>query len=341
MGCCPRWRVCWGVAAALLMIGFAQTARADEASLVEARRAVDTSDYMAARTALAAALNKGDANPGELAEIFRLSGIVEAALDDVAASSAAFAKWLSLEPRSVLPAGTSPKIMRPFKTASDQAKKARPLEVKAETSADPPTVSLVIVNDPQKLVVRARVIVRVDGKPEQTFTGLDQIALPHGKRLDLRIQALDQHGNRIVELGTAEVPIVITGTGAIERPKPIAERRSSEPDQPRPRYLQWKLWGAAAGVTALGTGIVGLLLRSDLQELGHLNANSLDHQWNDAQQVESSARHKVLLVDIGLGLTGAFAVGAAVLYFTRPHLETIVAPMPTAGGGGIVLGGHF
>lgn len=236
-------RGCWEAAiAAGLLIALAPLARADDA-LDGARGDIDASDYVGARTALDHALAKGDATPADLAEIYKLSGIVEAALGNTAPATAAFAKWLSLDPKGSLPPGTSPKIIRPWKAASD---KARALEVKAETSADPPTVTLVVVADPQQLIAKARVLVVVDGKPAETRDGTAgaAIALPNGRRLDLRVQGLDDHGNRVVELGTASVPIVITGAAKVEpqkKPNQVAQIPRG-PDHPRKWYAQWWVW---------------------------------------------------------------------------------------------------
>jgi hypothetical protein len=51
----------------------------------------------------------------------------------------------------------------------------------------------------------------------------------------------------------------------------------------------------------------------------------------------------VLLTNIGLGVTGAFAIAAGVMYLTTPRdrTETRVAAVPLSGGGAVVLGGAF
>ena len=170
MGVAARAR-CWTIIAALLMT---RAVAADP--LADARKNVEDSDYLTARTSLESALKAGDASPDDLAEIYKLSGIVEGALGESDAATAAFSKWLSLDPKGALPVGTSPKIARPFTTASDQAKQQKPIEVKADTAAKPPTVTLVVASDPMSLITRARVIVIADGKSEQTIDGKPGIA---------------------------------------------------------------------------------------------------------------------------------------------------------------------
>lgn len=309
-----------------------------ETSLQQARRDVEGSDYMAARASLVSALDAGDASPEEVAEIYKLSGIVEGALGNEKEATEAFAKSLSIDPKGTLPAGTSPKIMRPFEAASHEA-----LKVKVETSATPPAVTLVIVSDPAKLITRAQVFVIADGKPETKIEGaVGKLALPAGKRLDLRVQALDAHGNRIVELGSTEVPIVITGGATpIEPVVPKKIVKTREPAVERPLYLRWWLWGTV-GVAFAGAGTYfGLQARSDANDLSALNAASQQHTFTEASDLESRAKREALFCNIGLAAGGAFALGATILYLTRPHTETQISAVPMQGGAAVVVGGAW
>lgn len=309
-----------------------------ETSLQQARRDVEGSDYMAARASLVSALNAGNASPEEVAEIYKLSGIVEGALGNEKEATEAFAKSLSIDPKGTLPAGTSPKIMRPFDAASRE-----PVKVKVETSAAPPEVTLVIVSDPEKLITRAQVFVVADGKPETKIEGaVGKLALPAGKRLDLRVQALDAHGNRIVELGSTEVPIVITG-GATPIEPVVAKKivKTRAPEVERPLYLRWWLWGTV-GIAFAGAGTYfGIQARSDANDLSALNAASQQHTFTEASDLESRAKREALFCNIGLAAGGAFALGATILYLTRPDTETQISAVPTQGGAAVVVGGAW
>jgi hypothetical protein len=308
--------------------------------LDDARAAVDGSDYMAARGALDKALHAGGASPQDVAEIYKLSGIVEGALGNTEAATAAFAKWLELDPKGTLPPGTSPKIARPFKTASDHTSA---IEAKAETEAQPPSVTLVIASDDKKLIASAHVIVVVDGGAPQELDGKPgaTILLPRGRRLDLQVQALDANGNRVFELGSQAVPLVITSDDATviakkPLPKPV------EPAHERRWYFQWYTWGGVAIASAVVSGVFAYETKQNVDQLDLLNRNSLAHPFRDAQGVESDAKRDLLIADIAAGAAGAFALGAVVLYLTRPHLEHLpVAAVPTRDGGVLVLGGHF
>jgi hypothetical protein len=337
-------------AVAVVVVAYMAPAHAD--ALSDARKAVDASDYPTAKGMLDTALKAGTASPTELAEIYRLSGIVEAALGNAQGATVLFAKWLSLDTRASLPDGTSPKLKRPFDAAVTQAAKRGPIEAKAETEDDPPAVTLVIVNDPHKLIVGAKVYFRIDKRPEQQLAadGQDRIKieLETGKRLDLRLHGIDEYGNRVVELGSKSVPIVITSSGktkVIIDPKDgDLVRKPLEPETPRSWYAQWWVWGIATGVAAGVGGFFAWRTHGDLQDLKSLNANSYVHPWADAQAAEISARRNLLVTNISAGVTGAFAIGTLILFLTRPtprETETRAAITPIPGGGAVVLGGHF
>lgn len=335
----------------VLSVGRAPDARAD--ALADARKAVDASDYPTARTALVTALKAGNHGPDELADIYKMTGIVEGALGSEKTAGAAFAKWLALEPKASLPQGTSPKIMRPFTAAADQAKKRGAIEAKAETEDDPPAITLVVVNDPEKMIVGAKVYYKVDKGAEQTLAadGEDRIKidLGTGKRLDVRLHALDEYGNRVVELGSKDVPLVITSSGTTKQivvdPKDadLLKKKKREPDAPRAWYAQWWVWGIATGVTTAVGGYFAWRTYDEVQHIDTLNANSLAHRWSEAQAIEDDARRDLLITNITLSVAGAFALGTALLYFTRPdtETETRAAVTPIPGGGAVVLGGHF
>jgi hypothetical protein len=318
-----------------------------DTALDAARHDVEGSDYLAARGALVSALDAGTAGPVELAEIYKLSGIVEGALGNDNAATESFEKWLAIDPKGVLPPGTSPKITRPFDSAAATVKAREPLKVKVETSSAPPSVTLVVVNDPDKLITRAQVFVVADGKREAKIegvgTGRITLALPPGERLDLRVQALDAHGNRVVELGSTDVPIVITGGAPpVATTKPAIKHDRGEPIVQRPLYLRWWLWtGVAVAFGGAGT-YFGLQARDGANQLSALNAASQQHVFTEATDLASTTRRDALFFNIGMGAAGVFAIGATVLYLTRPDMEAArVGVVPQRGGGAVVVGGAF
>jgi len=337
----------------MAVLALAGSARADD--LADARTAVEQSDYFAARGKVDKALSDGTASPEDLAEIFKLKGIVEAALGNTAAATTAFGKWLALDPKAALPDGTSPKITRPFAQAQEQAAHRQPVKVKAETTPDPPSVTLHIVSDPFMMIAKVRVEVRVDGGAEKTLEGTGThkvtIDLPRGKRrLDLRVQALDDHGNRVAEVGTTDVPLVIIGQGAAQpvdvqshptHPEVVEHHAAPGPVHERPLYLKWWLWSGVAVAVGAGGAYFGFQARSEADQLNKLNADSQDHRFDEALAIQSRADRDVTLFNVGMGVAGAVAIGAVVLYLTEPHAEARMAAVPVQGGGAVVVGGRF
>ncbi len=326
------------------------TAHADS-DTDKAKAAVEASDYMAARTALEAALATGANGPEQLAEIYRLSGVVAGALGDAKKSTEAFQRCLALAPKTTLPAGTSPKIVKPFTAAQKTAND--PLKIKADTSSTPPSVTIIVASDPLSMIARVRVLVVVDKKPEQKIekpaSERTTIALPAGKRLDLRIAALDDKGNRLAELGTTDVPLVIVGPGGDKEPDVVVTAPKGEPlkpppppPSPRPFVLRWYTW-AGASVVFLGAGAYfGYAALQAKNELDDLNATSPNHTFDQAQAVEQRARNRVLFTNIALATGGVFALGAGILYLATPKsTERRVAVTPVPGGAAVVMGGHF
>lgn len=337
---------------ALLVAVATGDARADDPALARARAAIDQLDYAGAQGELEAALRTGKHGPEQLAEVYRLTGIVEASLGNTKDAAAAFERLLSIAPKATLPAGTSPKIAKPFAAAEAKVKKRGALTVKQETASDPPAITLVIENDPLGLVVRARAAFVVDKGKEQVLeaAGDDRITieLPNGGRIDVRMVALDEYGNRIVELGSKDVPIVITGTAQTTKVtkddgKPVV-RKDVKPRAPRSWYFKWWLWGGVAVAALGGATYFGTEARSGAKELDVLFEDSLNHQVGESTRLESRVRRDVLLTNIAFGTAGVLAIGAAILYLTEPRQEAqsnTLTVVPVDSGGALVVGGRF
>jgi len=322
-----------------------------DVSVETAQAAIDASDYLKARAELTKLMGMGTSGPAELAEIHRLYGIVAGALGETQVATVAFQLALALNPKLTLPVGTSPKIARPFASAQNFIKTREPLRVKTETSTSPPSVTLVILADTMSMVARMRVTFTVDGGAEQTREGTGKeritIELPEGGRIDLRVAALDTMGNRVAEVGTADVPIVIIGKPAMKPPRgdKMVVAPPPPPAKQRPMYLQWWLWGGATVVVAGAGTVLGLAALTAKNDLDQLNATSPSHTFDEAKALESTARNRVLFANIAYGAAAVCGVTAAILFLTRPRTtterRTAIVPVPSARGGAIVLEGTF
>jgi hypothetical protein len=315
---------------------------------------VAESDYAAARTQLEAARGAGGLDPDETAELYRLSGFVDAAFGDVQAATDDFTRLLAVAPRTKLPAGTSPKFRRPFDAAAAYFASHAPLEVKIETDAATPSITLIVASDPLAMIARAHVAFTVNGGAEQiqdvaAAPGASRIevALPPGKRIDARIAALDDHGNELIDIGSKLVPVVILGQ---DRPRPAVvvtpplarpPIRTAAPAPPV--YRRW--WPYAAAAVGFGgvAGGFGLAARSATSELDRITADSIHHSFTEARAVEDRARRDLVLANVGLAFAGAFAVTSGVLYLLAPRepAEHRVVAVPVAGGAAVVWAGGF
>jgi len=318
----------------------AMPVHAELAELAAARASVEQSDYPGAKAQLSAALLAGKSGPEELVEIYKLSGIVAGALGDAPAATAAFTKMLALAPKAGLPPGTSPKIAKPFASATAYFTSHAPLTARSETANEPPTVTLVATSDPLEMIAKVRVRFVVDGGAEQSREGAAgvPIPLPAGARIDLRLAALDTAGNRVVELGTKDVPIVIVGkgAGAITPPPPSTtpaksltiEGTTSEPTSDRPLVLAWWLHGVV-GIAFAGAGTYfGLSARTRADELAAIEADSTNHTLAEARAAEDRARRDVLVTNIAFAAAGVFALSSAILFLTRPTSASTVRIEP-------------
>jgi len=347
-----------GVCAATVLIAWSALVHAD-VSTESAGAAIDASDYMKARSQLTELVGKGTSGPAELAEIHRLYGIVAGALGEVQVATLSFQLALALNPKITLPVGTSPKIARPFAAAQGYFKTRKPLRIKTETVAAPPAVTLVIESDPMSMIARARVTFSVDGGAEQIreAKGVERITidLPEGARIDLRIAALDTMGNRVAEVGSVDVPLVIIGRTKASDLKTDIKTVGSKldlsspgpvtPPARRPMYLQWWVWGGATVVFAGAGSILGLAALTANNDLSELNATSPSHTFDEAKQLESTARSRVLFANITYGAAAVCGVTAAILYLTRPRASserrTAIVPVAVGRGGVLALEGRF
>ncbi len=341
------------LAAMVAVVGFVRPVRPAlaEPALDRARAAINSSDYMAAAAALKDALAAGDNDKAQLVEIYRLDGTIAAGLGDVAAAVAAFERMLALAPAATMPAGTSPKITRPFATATAFYRTAQPLAIKVDTASSPPSLTVHVVSDPLKMIANARVLARVDGGAERTLdqpTAADvAFALPTGHRIDVRVIARDDHGNRLAEVGTSDVPLVIVGPEPVAPVAVVAPAVVVPPPPPpphdRPIVLAWWLYGggalAAAGVgTAYTIGV--FQTRDDLQRLAAAGAPE-----STARPVQDRGNRDALIANVTFAAAAAFGVGSAVLFATRHHggrdEHARLELAPTRGGAALALEGGF
>jgi hypothetical protein len=316
------------LAVALSTMAAASPARANPA-LDEARAALQDLRYDLAGDALARALRAGASGPAELAEIHRLSAEVAAVLGRADDAQRHFRAALSLAPDTALPAGTSPKIAEPFEAAR-RALGGRALRVETSARASPPTLVVSIVDDPATLVRGARAEFRGPGGPwHADAAGGPRFELVPGDAAgaqDVSGALLDEHGNRVAELG----PIAI----------PIAEAPAPTPERGRSLFARWWLWGGVAVAAAATGGAFGLAARNDRDELNALNDDPGAHDYQEFVELEDRIHRRAGIANASYAVAGACAVVSGILLvrdLRRSDDSPSVAPAPVTGGAGVTV----
>lgn len=329
-----RARHAIGLAIAVAIASRAPALRAQplDPHLVEARRAKNALRYADALAALDAARRWGKNSPAEMAEIYRLTGEIQAGLGNADAARQAFLRWLVLEPSAGLPPGTSPKIAGPFDAA--RAAAAPPLRLDHELEGgDEPALAVTAVPDPLQMVAGVRVdYLRPGGRWQRVESrghGRQQLRLPRATSVSLVITAIDADGNALVAAGSREQPLVVSTIASVA-PGPRARRP--------PFVARWPLWTGVAVVLG-GAGLYfGLDARDAQHQLDDIYANSNGTNYDTVaariDQLRTRGRRSALLANIGFAAGGAAAVAAAVLGIREWTAPVEVTPAP----GGAVVG---
>jgi hypothetical protein len=329
--------------ALLVLLGCTASASAAPAAnpfLDDARAAIDKAEFDDARDALLRALLVGTSGPEQLAEIYQLSGEVGVAVGDNMIAEENFRRLLVIAPDTQLRAGVSPKITTAFENAS---KSLAGKKITIEDVTGPGTITLVVASDPLDLITGAAVdfvaedgtvkTLRKNGKFRIAVT-LDGVPPPYR----VTLAALDQHGNRVAQLGTLQDPLTVPPGKGIKGPPglPGTHRRT------RSFFAKGWLWGGLA-VVAAGTGIYfGLAAKQDEDDLDALNARSTEHTFAEAQAIESRAKDHALYTNISFGAAGALAIVATVLFLRGDpapvdDAPAALLPRPTEGGAALDL----
>jgi hypothetical protein len=386
LGASRATRACAAIAAALVLGVAADAAAqsgADQASLLDkARTELGELRYDDALATADKALAAGTSGPAATAQIYLLLGEVQASLGQRGDAERAFQRALAIDPELQLRRGVSPKIARPFRRARRARRGDRSLELAHRIVAvDPPTVAVLVQSDPLGMVVGARVVYWPERGPARTVSGRGKVridlALPRSATR-FTVAGVDQHGNRVVELGSEQRPLPLDDTG---RPAPgavaaapasssdsapaaegagRAAEASSEPapdiaptgtvaqdSEPArtPIYASWILWGGVAvGLGAAGTW-AGLSAQSSVDELDEIRASEYEFEFSKAKQVADRAEQRSLIANICFVTAGASAVASAILFIRDrkdgPEERTVLIPLVGPEQVGVSAAMHF
>lgn len=298
--------------------------------LVRARAEIAQLRYDLAAESVDRALHEGGNDPAGLVEILRLAGEIAATLGRTESASRFFRMALALDPAIDLSGRASPKIRAPFDAARAGLGGRRLLARREVVPGEAPAVVLLVESDPAEMVAAARAICRApDGATQEVEvagSGRIELRLPPADRLEVTVAALDGHGNRLVVFEPVEVTRENTAA-ALPRPAPLAASPAAAPHAPspsvvqeqeppradRPLFARWWLWGGAA-VVAAGVGTAfGLRARAAEEDLDALDAESMEHDFSEAREIDDRGRGSALGANVGFVAAGVFGAVAAVL----------------------------
>jgi hypothetical protein len=346
---------CFGCLAMMLAIAVCvmpAAARADEnPHLATAREALAGLKYEQAQHALEKALYSGKNGPEDMKTIYRMLGEIHAALGRADQAEIDFRILLALDPATDLGRGVSPKIQQPFQAAKTHMSSRGGLAVSCKADDEAAAVALEVKSDPLDLVAGARVIYRLEGGREQIIeaggSGSQTLRVPASGRVTLICAALDEHGNRLVEIGSWSEPLALTPvekqeTPAIVAPAPSVRREAPAP----PLYGRWYLWGTAAVLAAGGGGYFAWQVTQDQTELDRLNENSADYSFSEAEEIERRGKRNALIANISFGAAGAFAIATVLSLALAPDApagesSTALAPLALPRGAGVSVAFTF
>jgi tetratricopeptide (TPR) repeat protein len=331
------------VALAIAMYVAPAAARADESNhLATARQHLAALKYEQALHALEKALYSGKHGPEDMKAIYRMMGEIQAALGQQQEADRNFRSLLALDPAAELTRGISPKILQPFQAA----------KVSCKVDAAAASVVLEVQADPADLVGGARVIYRLADGSEQTIEatgrGSHTLRVPTTEPVTLICAALDEHGNRLSEIGSWREPLRLEPA----RPEPQPDVPAAAVAAPRreapapPLYGRWYVWTAATVLAAGGGGYFAWEAGQAEEELERLNQNSPDHSFSEAEAIEKRGKRNALFANISFGAAGAFAIAAVVSRVLEPDApaaegSTALAPLLLEQGAGLSVAVTF
>jgi len=334
----------------LALAGSARTARAENPHLARARTEKLALDYDKALESLRLAIETGDNDPDTLVEIFRLRGEIQAGLGRSEAATESFEYLLALEPEFAFPAGTSPKVLEPYHLARAFLNQHGPLSVRFEPAPGaPPAVRVAVESDPLHMVAGASATYRLpDGKRGVARTlGAEslRIELPPGDEIAVIAWVFDEHGNRLVTVGSEAAPLwVRTRTPAKTVPPYVRTR----PPGRRPIYARWYTWaGTAVLAGAVGTYFGLEKLDADREISDRNDETGFVHEFSENEPIEKRGRRAALIANISFVAAGAAALTAAILLVRgdpRPRASeprAAIAPLLTPGGAGLSWSTEF
>ncbi len=295
-------------AAALLATPVPALAGGDDARalLDAAAAAIEEVDYQEARQRVDRALTTGRLTPGQLVRAHRLMGEITAALDQPDAAREHFLRWILLDTGADLPSGMSPKITEPFAAARREAARLGGFELTVRLRRTPGAVEVTAdARDPRRWIRAMRA--RLAGGDEVTLRdGSGELEVDDAEAVEVEVVAVDERGNQLA--------IASASAGPREAGKAPPPRRRG-----LPAALRWPTWAGLAVVAAGSGAYFGWRVGQAEDDLRALNADSMQHSFDDARAIQDRGRRDALIANISIGVAAAAALAAVLTYTLEPR----------------------
>lgn len=320
------------IALALLLAAAAPALADDSAALLDqAQQAIDDIDYETARRLAAQAIDGGKLEGKALHRAYRLAGESAAALGDTKSAKEHFLRWIVLDPKAELAAGSSPKIGMPFSEARAEAEKLGRFSVDVAVNRQKDKVEIVLsAHDPLAMVAGMRL--QLGDASVVAVTGTRAV-LPaaDAATVAVAVAVVDARGNELSRRTVAGA----TSTGGDTTPPrgggDVVTRAQPTHRGGWPTIVRWPVWTGLAVVAAGAGGFFAYQVGQTEDELAALNAASDMHSFDEAEAVRDRGERQALFANIGFGVAGAAALAAVLAFALEPDRVEIL-PAPTAGG---------
>lgn len=320
----------------LAVVLAASPAFADDsaAMLDDAQKAIDDIDYDTAKKLATQAIDSGKLDGKQLHRAYRLAGESAAALGDNKTAKEMFLRWILLDPKAELAAGSSPKIGQPFSEARAEADTIGRFAVDVAVKRHKDKVEIELsAHDPLSMVAGMRL--QLGDASVVAVTG-NRAVLPTADAATVWVDVavVDARGN---ELSRRRVAGGVSTSGRGTKPAGTGtEPDLTTPEQPTtrggwPTIIRWPVWTGVAVVAAGAGGFFAYQVGQTEDELAALNASSDMYTFDEAEEVRERGERQALFANISFGVAGAAALAAVLTFVLEPD-GVEIQPAPTAGG---------
>ena len=216
------WRQVFAVLFAAGVLGASDLAQA-QSEIEQAEEAYAQIDFEQTIAHANAAIEEGDRSPAEMKRLYELLGLSYAAERQEEEARDAYIRMIAMDPEAQVDTDLAPRIRSPFLEAKGYwSSRSKGFGVEARVIPAQHSVRVELI-DPVGMATELRVLSRRHGEAtamQEQRVAAERVALvavealSEEGQIDYVVEVLDEHGNRIAELGT-ELEPRIHGTAVL------------------------------------------------------------------------------------------------------------------------------